>query len=357
MLVTANATLGAETTKVIGTVRNLGNGGGVLDAVVGATYPANALAVGVLNGSNIGRLVGDETSGLWVNIKAGAGSGGTAIADKGAWTVSSTNFTLTGGEFTTGGATACTTGQACTAAMTAGRGFFTDMNTWSETSLGVPTAYGVAPTTGNYIGVNAFVTNATAAIGNNADGVAVTTGGNSPTISYLEGFNGTTWDRLQVDASKSLKVYSNTAQVNGVTVLTGTGATGTGAQRVTVSTDQATNAGAALVKGGVGVVNGGSFRQEVDASATATVLQQSTGAAGDYLSHCVIFPATTTPGVVQVFDNTNASGNYAINFPGGASSVSNLAPIPIPIGAVSVAGAWKVTTTTNVSVVCYGRFS
>jgi hypothetical protein len=160
--VQAAATLGAETTKVIGTVRNLGNLGGVLDAVVGATYPANALAVGVLNGSNIGRLVGDETSGLWVNIKAGAGSGGTAIADKGAWTVSSTNFTLTGGEFTTGGATACTTGQACTAAMTAGRGFFTDMNTWSETSLGVPTAYGVAPTTGNYIGVNAFVTNATA---------------------------------------------------------------------------------------------------------------------------------------------------------------------------------------------------
>jgi hypothetical protein len=206
MLVTANATLGAETTKVIGTVRNLGNVGGVLDAVVGATYPANALAVGVLNGSNIGRLVGDETSGLWVNIKAGAGSGGTAIADRAGWTVSSTNFTLTGGEFTSGGATTCPTASACTVAMTATRGLFQDMNTWAETSLGVPTAYGVAPTTGNYIGVNAFVTNATAAIGNNADGVTVTTGGNSPTISYLEGFNGTTWDRLQVDASKFLKV-------------------------------------------------------------------------------------------------------------------------------------------------------
>jgi hypothetical protein len=355
MLVTANATLGAETTKVIGTVRNLGNGGGVLDAVVGATYPANALAVGVLNGSNIGRLVGDETSGLWVNIKAGAGSGGTAIADKGAWTVSSTNFTLTGGEFTTGGATACTTGQACTAAMTAGRGFFTDMNTWAETSLGVPTAYGVAPTTGNYIGVNAFVTNATAAIGNNADGVAVTTGGNSPTVAYLEGFNGTTWDRLQVDASKFLKVYSNTAQVNGVTVLTGTGATGTGAQRVTVSTDQATNAGAALVKGGVGVVNGGSTYQHVAASQTATVLQTSTGAAGDYLSHCVIYPATTGAGSVHVFDNTDAAGTLVIEFATG--TLSNLSPIPLPVGAVSTAGAWKVTTGANETVVCFGKFS
>lgn len=150
---------------------------------------------------------------------------------------------------------------------------------------------------------------------------------------------------------------SNTAQVNGVTVLTGTGATGTGAQRVTVSTDQATNAGAALVKGGVGVVNGGSFYQAVAASQTATVLQSSTGATGDYLSHCVLYPTSTSPGVVTVFDNTNAAAGSAILFPGGATSLSNLAPISIPIGAVSTAGAWKVTTGASISVVCYGKFS
>src|ERR1700730_16350100 len=75
------AALNAETTKNIGTVRAAGNGGGVFDAIVTNPYPANALAVGVLNGSAIGRLVGDETSGLWVNIKAGAGSGGTALSD------------------------------------------------------------------------------------------------------------------------------------------------------------------------------------------------------------------------------------------------------------------------------------
>jgi hypothetical protein len=158
--VQAAATLNAETTKVIGTVRNVGNAGNAFDAVVAAAYPANALAVGVLNGSNIGRLVGDETNGLWVNIKAGAGSGGTAIADKGAWTVSSTNFTLSGGEFTTGGATACTTGQACTQAMTASRGAFTDVNTWAETVLGAPSAYGTSPGAVTVPGVNAFVTNA-----------------------------------------------------------------------------------------------------------------------------------------------------------------------------------------------------
>lgn len=145
--------------------------------------------------------------------------------------------------------------------------------------------------------------------------------------------------------------------VNSVAILTGTGSTGTGAQRVTVATDQATNAGAALVKGGVGVVNGGSTYQAVAASQTATVLQTSTGATGDYLSHCDIYPTSTSPGVVTVFDNTNAAAGSAILFPGGASSLSNLAPIPVPVGAVSTAGAWKVTTGANVSVVCYGKFS
>jgi hypothetical protein len=304
--------------------------------VVGAAYPANALAVGVLNGSNIGRLVGDETSGLWVNIKAGAGSGGTALADAGTFTLTSTNMTPAGCTFNSGSLT-LTTGTAGALSCTAGRSLHTTVDTvtnWAGGALGAMANYGTSPGAVLVPGVNAFVTNATA-LGQAAMAAS------SPVVI----------------ANNQSTLPVNTAQVNGVTVLTGTGATGTGAQRVTVSTDQATNAGAALVKGGVGVVNGGSFRQEVDASATATVLQQSTGAAGDYLSHCVIFPATTTPGVVQVFDNTNAGGNYAINFPGGASSVSNLAPIPIPIGAVSVAGAWKVTTTTNVSVVCYGRFS
>lgn len=83
----------------------------------------------------------------------------------------------------------------------------------------------------------------------------------------------------------------------------------------------------------------------------------ATGATGDYLSHCVIYPVTTSPGVVTVFDNTNAAGSNAIAFAGGATSVSNLAPIAVPVGAISTAGAWKVTTGANVIVTCYGRFT
>jgi hypothetical protein len=96
----------------------------------------------------------------------------------------------------------------------------------------------------------------------------------------------------------------------------------------------------------------------VAASQTATTLVGAgSGATGDYLSHCVIYPASTSPGVVTVFDNTNTAANSAILFAGGASSTSNLTPVAIPVGALSVNGAWKVTTGANVSVVCYGNFT
>lgn len=114
---------------------------------------------------------------------------------------------------------------------------------------------------------------------------------------------------------------------------------------------------------GIGNVNIGAVQSAgskyiaVAASQTATVLQASAGAAGDYLSHCVIYPTSTSPGVVTVFDNTNTAATSAILFAGGATSTSNLTPISVPVGAVSTAGAWKVTTGASVSVVCYGKFS
>jgi hypothetical protein len=104
------------------------------------------------------------------------------------------------------------------------------------------------------------------------------------------------------------------------------------------------------------VMNAGSTYETIAASQTGQVLGGS-GAIGDYLSHCVIYPTTTTPGVVTVFDDASAAGSNVIAFPGGASSVSNLAPIAIPVGAVSVTGEWRVTTGANLVVTCYGKFT
>jgi hypothetical protein len=104
------------------------------------------------------------------------------------------------------------------------------------------------------------------------------------------------------------------------------------------------------------VMNAGSTYETIAASQTGQILG-STGAIGDYLSHCVIYPTTTTPGVVTVFDDASAAGTNVIAFPGGASSVSNLVPIAIPVGAVSVTGEWRVTTGANLVVTCYGKFT
>lgn len=157
----------------------------------------------------------------------------------------------------------------------------------------------------------------------------------------------------------ALTKYLN--QIAGTSVPVNVSSTPTAVTGSTVSSRTAMDinlqqqSGAALPKGGIGVVNGGSNYVHVAASQTGAVLQTSTGAAGDYLSHCVIYPSTTGAGSVTVFDNTNSAANNVIEFTTG--TLPGLAPIALPVGAVSVNGAWKVTTGANETVVCYGKFS
>ena len=46
-----------------------------------------------------------------------------------------------------------------------------------------------------------------------------------------------------------------------------------------------------------------------------------------------------------------------IVFAGGASSVTELRPIWIPLGIKSVSGGWEVTTGANVSALACGNFT
>lgn len=80
----------------------------------------------------------------------------------------------------------------------------------------------------------------------------------------------------------------------------------------------------------------------------------ATGARGDYLSGLLIVPATTSPGVVSIKDD---SGSAITVFTGGASSVNSLVPFFVPLGLVSLLGAWRVTTGANVSVIAVGTFT
>jgi hypothetical protein len=203
-------------------------------------------------------------------------------------------------------------------------------------------------------------TAASAARGQGATGASVPSG--AQYIGINSGGNLTGWNGAVTNAG------TFAAQVNGFTSWAGS--------TLGAMANYGTSPGAVLVpgvnafitntnaNGGASVANSSpvvpanqySAYETIAASQTAQAMG-ATGATGDYLSHCVIYPVTTSPGVVTVFDNTNAASTNAIAFAGGATSVSNLAPIAIPVGAFSTAGAWKVTTGANVIVTCYGKFT
>lgn len=65
----------------------------------------------------------------------------------------------------------------------------------------------------------------TGATSNVSSGVT-TSSTNVPTVSYNYGFNGTTWDQLQVDASKFLKVIAQTGSTTAITAASGSLASG-----------------------------------------------------------------------------------------------------------------------------------
>lgn len=96
----------------------------------------------------------------------------------------------------------------------------------------------------------------------------------------------------------------------------------------------------------------GSEYETVAAGQTAQTLG-ATGATGDYISGILVVPATTSPGNVLLLDNATSMTVFA----GGASSVSNLVPFFIPLGMISVSGAWKITTGANVSCIGIGNFA
>ncbi len=91
---------------------------------------------------------------------------------------------------------------------------------------------------------------------------------------------------------------------------------------------------------------------ETVAAGQTTQVIGPTGAAGDYLSHVIITPATTSPGVVTIIDNATT----IIPWLGGTVG-ADLKPFVIDVRMKSVSGAWKITTGSNVSVVAVGSFT
>lgn len=92
--------------------------------------------------------------------------------------------------------------------------------------------------------------------------------------------------------------------------------------------------------------------QAVAQSESANTLG-ATGATGDYLEGLLIIPGNTSPGNVSILDNATSIQVFV----GGVNAITTTIPFFIPVGSVSVSGAWKVTTGANVSVLASGRFT
>lgn len=123
--------------------------GGVLLLRASAAAPANVsagddavLPWALLNGSQVvnlaagGNLIGATANALDVNIKSGAGSSGTAVADEAAFTQGTTQITPIGGLFKTS-YTALTSGQAGIAQMTSNGGLYTNLDKVQGTNVDV----------------------------------------------------------------------------------------------------------------------------------------------------------------------------------------------------------------------------
>lgn len=103
---------------------------------------------------------------------------------------------------------------------------------------------------------------------------------------------------------------------------------------------------------GNAVPSGGTAYETVAASQADQVIG-ALGAAGDYLAGLLIVPATTGAGTVSIKDG----GGSAITVFTGGGTLSDLRPFFVPLGAISSAGAWKVTTGANVSAIAFGAFT
>ena len=92
----------------------------------------------------------------------------------------------------------------------------------------------------------------------------------------------------------------------------------------------------------------GTFYETVAASQTAQVLGVN-GGTGDTLMRLIITVTTSATSQVTLLDGATS---YII-----VPAVTPVGVYQIDIGAVSVSGAWKITTGAGVSVMGVGNFS
>lgn len=88
-------------------------------------------------------------------------------------------------------------------------------------------------------------------------------------------------------------------------------------------------------------------------SYTAIAASQTASSAfagvGAYISHVVLQPAALTAGTTTILDGTTV----VYTFTGG--TLSDLRPIPVPLGSRSRNGSWNITTGASMAALAFGK--
>lgn len=192
---------------------------------------------------------------------------------------------------------------------------------------------------------NAAVTASITGTTSNATSGVATSSTNIPTVSYNYGFNGTTWDQLQVDASKYLKI-------NCVTGCAGGSASNASSAVATSSTNGTTNAW-------MYAFNGTTWDQlQDDASKNLKVLVNAAIPAGTNLMGKVGIDQTTpgtTNGVQVLTGSTTAvtqgtAANLNATVVGTGTLAVQAAPTASSSGGAAVSSKQVANNTTSVAI-------
>jgi len=332
----AAATLSAETTKVIGTVRNLGNGGAVLDfAGQNATSPANSYLIGgqfnttptTITSGNASPLQLDNAGNLKVNLAAGAGSGGTSSTFGAAFPATGTAVGMTQG------------GNMVALSGTSGN---LNVQCANCSGSGVSTADEAAFTAGTSLFAGSggfFQTTATNnALTNGQQGLWQMTANRAGFVNLRNAAGaevGTAGAPVRTDPTGTTTQPENVAQINGITPLMGNGATGTGALRVTVANDNTLPTGWASSVA-IASTTAGQTGPLVQCAVT-TAAPTYTTAQTDPLSCDVAGSLRTT--VV----NANANGQATMANSAPVVIASNQSAVPVSgTVAATQSGTWTV---------------
>lgn len=170
-------------------------------------------------------------------------------------------------------------------------------------------------------------------------------------VDAVEAISGVSGTPGRAAAAASSPVVISTEDLAALSQPTSGRAAAASSKPVVISTEDL----AALVAVSNVTIAGSLFSEyETVAASQTNQALGATGATADYLAGILIIPATTSPGAVTIKDG---AGSAITIFAGGSSSVSNLVPFFVPLGIKSGAGAWQVTTGTNVSAIGVGNFT